>query len=100
MTETAVLVVVSIGMFACGLLGVMIRRNFLVAFMCVELMLNAVNLLLVTLAKVNESLTGHVGVALVMVIAACETAVGLAIVLAFFRANKSVDVHQAVQLRG
>lgn len=78
--------------FSIGVLGFLIRRNLLVMFMCIELMLNGVNLFLVTFAKKFSSLDGQVFVFLIMTVAAAEAAVGLAIVIAFFRNKKSANV--------
>jgi NADH-quinone oxidoreductase subunit K len=78
--------------FSIGVLGFLIRRNILVIFMCIELMLNAVNLSLVAFAKEFGSMQGQVFVFLVMTVAAAEAAVGLAIIIAFFRNKKSANV--------
>ncbi|MGB2697276.1 MAG: NADH-quinone oxidoreductase subunit NuoK [Candidatus Zixiibacteriota bacterium] len=78
--------------FSIGVLGFLIRRNILVLFMCIELMLNAVNLSLVAFAKEFGSMQGQVFVFLVMTVAAAEAAVGLAIIIAFFRNKKSANV--------
>ena len=78
--------------FSIGVLGFLIRRNILVLFMCIELMLNAVNLSLVAFAREFGSMQGQVFVFLVMTVAAAEAAVGLAIIIAFFRNKKSANV--------
>jgi NADH-quinone oxidoreductase subunit K len=78
--------------FSIGVLGFLIRRNILVIFMCIELMLNAVNLSLVAFAREFGSMQGQVFVFLVMTVAAAEAAVGLAIIIAFFRNKKSANV--------
>ncbi len=78
--------------FSIGVLGFLIRRNLLVMFMCIELMLNGVNLFLVTFAKKFSSLDGQIFVFLIMTVAAAEAAVGLAIIIAFFRNKKSANV--------
>lgn len=78
--------------FSIGVLGFLIRRNILVIFMCIELMLNAVNLSLVAFAKEFGSMQGQIFVFLVMTVAAAEAAVGLAIIIAFFRNKKSANV--------
>lgn len=83
--------VVSALLFAIGVIGVMLRRNAIVIFMCVELMLNAVNLSLVTLSR-PAGIEGQVFVIFVMTVAAAEAAVGLAIIISVFRHYKSVDV--------
>ncbi|HEX9165167.1 MAG TPA: NADH-quinone oxidoreductase subunit NuoK [Gemmatimonadales bacterium] len=86
-------------LFAIGVAGVVIRRNAIVLFMCVELMLNAVNLSFVALAQYH-GLSGQVMVFFVMTVAAAEAAVGLAIILAVFRQRQSVDLNQINLLRG
>lgn len=90
---------VSAILFAIGVVGVLTRRNALVLFMCVELMLNAVNLSFVALSR-RHGIDGHVFVVFVMTVAAAEAAVGLAIVLAAFRHFKTVDLAQIRLLRG
>jgi NADH-quinone oxidoreductase subunit K len=91
--------VVSAILFVIGVAGVLIRRNAIVIFMCVELMLNAVNLSFVALSTVH-GLSGQVFVFFVMTVAAAEAAVGLAIILAIFRHHKSVDLQNINLLRG
>ncbi|MEI2721496.1 MAG: NADH-quinone oxidoreductase subunit NuoK [Gemmatimonadales bacterium] len=86
-------------LFALGVVGVLIRRNAIVVFMCVELMLNAVNLALVALAQVHGT-SGQIMVFFVMTVAAAEAAVGLAIILAIFRHVQSVDLRQFNLLKG
>jgi NADH-quinone oxidoreductase subunit K len=79
-------------LFSIGILGFLIRRNVLVVFMSVELMLNAANLALVSFAKEMGSLSGQVIVFLVMTVAAAEAGVGLAIIILFYRNRKSANV--------
>ena len=86
-------------LFALGVVGVLMRRNAIVVFMCVELMLNAVNLALVALAQVHGT-SGQIRVFFVMTVAAAEAAVGLAIILAIFRHVQSVDLRQFNLLKG
>jgi len=90
--------VVSAILFTIGVVGVLTRRNALIIFMCVELMLNAVNLSFVAFAKMH-GVEGHVFVIMVMTIAAAEAAVGLAIVISMFRHFRSVDLSQLRLLR-
>ena len=78
--------------FSIGVLGFLVRRNILVIFMSIELMLNAVNLSLVAFARQFGSVDGQIFVFLIMTVAAAEAAVGLAIVIAFFRNKKSANV--------
>jgi NADH-quinone oxidoreductase subunit K len=86
-------------LFGIGALGVMTRRNTIVVFMCIELMLNAVNLTLVAFSKMHGELSGQVGVFFVMVVAAAEAAVGLAIIISVFRSILSVETPDSSELR-
>jgi NADH-quinone oxidoreductase subunit K len=86
-------------LFTIGLIGFMTRRNAIVAFMCVELMLNAANLSLVTFARVHGALDGQVAAFFVMVVAAAEVVVGLAIIVAIFRTRRSASVDDANLLK-
>lgn len=90
---------VSLLLFVIGAIGVCIRRNAIVVFMCIEMMLNAVNLSFVTFSKLNGNLDGQIAVFFVMVIAAAEAAVGLAIILAVFRSVASVETSDAAELK-
>jgi NADH-quinone oxidoreductase subunit K len=90
---------VSAILFAIGVAGVLIRRNAIVVFMCVELMLNAVNLTFVALSEVH-GMSGQIMVFFVMTVAAAEAAVGLAIILAIFRHTQSVDLKSINLLKG
>ncbi|MEN9818539.1 MAG: NADH-quinone oxidoreductase chain [Gemmatimonadota bacterium] len=90
--------VVSALLFAIGVVGVLTRRNAIILFMCVELMLNAVNLSFVALARLH-GVAGHVFVVMVMTIAAAEAAVGLALVIAVFRHFGTVDLSSLRSLR-
>ena len=86
-------------LFAVGTIGVLLRRNALVIFMSIELMLNAVNLTLVTFARMHGELNGQVLAFFVMVVAAAEVVVGLAIIVAIFRRKRSASVDDARALR-
>jgi NADH-quinone oxidoreductase subunit K len=86
-------------LFAIGTIGVLTRRNAIVIFMCVELMLNAVNLTFVALSKMY-GVTGQVFVVFVMTVAAAEAAVGLAIIIAIFRHGQSVNLKNINLLKG
>ena len=86
-------------LFAVGAVGVLVRRNAVVVFMCVELMLNAVNLTLVTFARINGSLDGQIMAFFVMVVAACEVVVGLAIIMSIFRTRRSSSVDDSNLLK-
>ena len=87
-------------LFAIGVVGVLIRRNAIVVFMCIELMLNAVNLSFITFAKTNGSLDGQVLAFFVMVVAAAEVVVGLGILVAIFRKRSSPSVDDVNLLKG
>jgi NADH-quinone oxidoreductase subunit K len=91
--------VVSVLLFTMGAAGVLIRRNAIVVFMCVELMLNASNLAFVTFARMNGNLDGQVMAFFVMVVAAAEVVVGLAIIVAIFRTRRSASVDDANLLK-
>ena len=86
-------------LFTIGAVGVLVRRNAIVVFMCVELMLNAVNLSLVTFARLNGQLDGQVMAFFVMVVAAAEVVVGLAIIMSIFRTRRSSSVDDANLLK-
>ena len=84
---------VSAVMFAIGVIGVLTRRNAIVVFMCVELMLNAVNLSLVAFSRMHNDGSGSMLVFFVMCVAAAEAVVGLAIIIALFRNKKDIDIN-------
>jgi NADH-quinone oxidoreductase subunit K len=86
-------------LFGIGALGLMTRRNALVAFMCVELMLNAANLVLVTMSNVHGGLDGQVAAFFVMVVAAAEVTVGLSIIVMVYRSRRSTSVDAANLLK-
>ena len=79
-------------LFAIGTIGVLTRRNAIVIFMCVELMLNAVNLTFIAFSKYLGNLDGQIFFLFVMTVAAAEAAVGLALMIAFFKNRESIDV--------
>jgi NADH-quinone oxidoreductase subunit K len=87
-------------LFGIGVTGVLIRRNAIVVFMCVELMLNAVNLSFITFARTNGSLDGQVLAFFVMAVAAAEVVVGLGILVAIFRKRSSTSVDDVNLLKG
>jgi len=87
-------------LFTIGALGVLIRRNHIVIFMSVELMLNSANLLFVTYARAYGELQGQIFVFFVMTVAAADVAVGLALIVAIFRAKHSIDIDQMNTLKG
>jgi NADH-quinone oxidoreductase subunit K len=92
-------VYLSVLLFAIGTAAVLVRRNAIIVFMGVELMLNATNLAFVTFARIQGKLDGQVIALFVMVVAAAEVVVGLAIVLTIFRARRSVSVDDADLLK-
>ncbi|MBI3944902.1 MAG: NADH-quinone oxidoreductase subunit NuoK [Armatimonadetes bacterium] len=92
MVPTIAYVIVSAVLFTIGVAGVLLRRNALIVFMSIELMLNAVNLSLAGFARQFGSATGQVFILFVLAVAAAEVAVGLAIILAVFRHRDTVDV--------
>ena len=87
-------------LFTMGALGVLIRRNALIIFMSIELMLNAANLAFVAFARHYDVLSGQFFVFFVMTVAAAEVAVGLALIVAIFRTKHSIDVDQMSSLKG
>ena len=94
------LLTLSAALFAAGLLGVIVRRNLLVMLMCMELMLNGVNLSLVSFAQQNGAISGAVLVFLVFVVAAAEIAIAIPIVLLLVRAKRSLDLEAYADLEG
>ena len=86
-------------LFTIGTVGVLVRRNAIVMFMSVELMLNAANLSLVTFSRATGTLDGTVAAFFVMVVAAAEVVVGLAIIMTIFRTRRSVSVDDASLLK-
>ena len=90
----------SVFMFVVGILGVTLRRNALITFMSLEMMFNAANLALVAFAYHYQTLSGQLFVFFVMTVAAAEVAVGLALMVAIFRAKHSIDVDQMNSLKG
>jgi NADH-quinone oxidoreductase subunit K len=87
-------------LFSIGAVGVLVRRNPLILFMCIELMLNAANLAFVAFSRHLQSIDGQVFVFLILAVAAAEVAVGLAIIVALFRTRQTVNVDEANTLKG
>jgi NADH-quinone oxidoreductase subunit K len=87
-------------LFIIGALGVLIRRNAIIIFMSIELMLNAANLLFVAFARSFEQLDGQIFVFFVIAVAAAEVAVGLALIVAIYRTKKSIDIDDLSSLKG
>ncbi|MBA3309324.1 MAG: NADH-quinone oxidoreductase subunit NuoK [Nocardioidaceae bacterium] len=91
--------VLSALLFSIGAFGVLVRRNAIVVFMCVELMFNACNLAFVTFARQHGNLDGQIAAFFVMVVAAAEVVVGLAIIMTIFRTRRSASVDDASLLK-
>jgi len=87
-------------LFSIGVLGVIIRRNAIVLFLCIELMLNAVNLTFIAFGRYLNSIDGQVFVLIVMTVAAAEVAVGLGIIVALFRGKETTSVDDINLLKG
>mgnify|MGYP002140327903 CR=1 FL=1 len=86
-------IILSFALFSIGVVGVLTRRNAIIIFMCIELMLNAVNLLLVSFSKIYADPNAQLFVFFIMVVAAAEVAVGLAIIVMMYRKVHSVDIN-------
>ena len=97
---TSYILVLSGVLFTLGVLGVLVRRNAIVMFMSIELMLNAANLAFIAFARASGSLDGQVFVFFVIAVAAAEVAVGLALIVAIFRSKHSIDIDQVSSLKG
>jgi NADH-quinone oxidoreductase subunit K len=91
--------VVSAALFSLGLLGVIMRRNLLVIYMSLELMLNAANLALVALSRFNDNLNGQVMVFFIITVAAAEVSVGLALIVALYRKRQTAHVEDLTALK-
>jgi NADH-quinone oxidoreductase subunit K len=98
MTPSAYIVLSTV-LFTIGATGVLVRRNAIVLFMCIELMLNAANLALVTFSRMHGSLDGQIMAFFVMVVAAAEVVVGLAIIMSIYRTRRSASVDDANLLK-
>ena len=95
MVTPAHFIALSVILFVIGAVGVLVRRNAIVVFMCIELMLNAANLAFVAFARMHGGLDGQVIAFFVMIVAAAEVVVGLAILTAIFRSRRSASVDDA-----
>ncbi len=100
MIPTSYYLALSAVLFAIGVTGVLTRRNAIIVFMSVELMLNSANLTFVAFARQFMDLSGQVFVFFVMVVAAAEVAVGLALIVAIFRSKQSISLDELNQLKG
>ena len=99
MVPVAYYLALAAALFAIGLVGVMIKRNALIVMMCLELMMNAANLTFLAFARQHGNIGGHAIAFFVIAVAACEAAVGLAIVIAVFRTRGNLELEQARTLR-
>src|SRR4028119_1093809 len=92
--------IVSAAVFSTGMAGVLTRRNPLVILLCIELMLNAANLALVAFARAHGNHDGQIFAIIIMVVAACEVAVGLGLIVALYRRKLPIDVDELRELQG
>ncbi len=93
-------IILSAILFTIGVVGVLVRRNALIIFMSIELMLNAANLAFVAFGSVIRSFSGQIFVFFVIAVAAAEVAVGLALIVEIFKSKRSIDVDQMSSLKG
>jgi NADH-quinone oxidoreductase subunit K len=100
MIPVAFPIALAVILFCMGIVGVILRKNAIVIFMSLELMFNAANLLFITFANQFQQVDGQIFVIFVMVTAAAEVAVGLAMIVAIFRGKHSVDIDQLTNLKG
>lgn len=100
MVQTEMYVVLAVVLFVLGVVGVLLRRNAILVFMSVELMLNAANLALVAFARQWGNVDGHMFVFFVITVAAAEVAIGLALIVAIFRSKQSIDIDELHQMEG
>ena len=100
MIPPAFYIILSLVLFFIGLFGILIRRNLLVLFMCIELMLNSVNLAFITFSRVFQNLDGQISAFFVITVAAAEATVGLAIILLVYRSRKVVEIDELNSMRG
>ena len=100
MVQTEMYVMLAVVLFTLGTMGVLIRRNAILVFMSVELMLNAANLALVAFARQWGNIDGQMFVFFVITVAAAEVAIGLALIVAIFRSKQSIDIDDLHQMEG
>lgn len=100
MIPPSMYLILSLVLFFIGVMGVFVRRNLLVLFMCIELMLNSVNLALITFSRVHQTLDGQLMVFFVITVAAAEATVGLAIILMVYRTRKALHIDDLNSMRG
>jgi NADH-quinone oxidoreductase subunit K len=99
MVPTSHFLLLAAALFCLGTLGVLVRRNALVVFMCIELMLNAANLTFVAFARERGDSVGHLSAFFIIAVAAAEAAVGLAIVIAVFRNRGTVNIEEIQSMK-
>lgn len=97
--STSHYLILAAALFCLGMVGVLIRRNALVVFMCIELMLNAANLTFLAFARARGDSLGHLSAFFIIAVAAAEAAVGLAIVIAVFRARGTVNIEEIQSMK-
>lgn len=100
MVQTEAYIILSMVLFTLGAMGVMLRRNAILVFMSVELMLNAANLALVAFSKQWGAVDGHIFSFFVITVAASEVAVGLALIVAIFRTKQSINIDELHAMEG
>ncbi len=100
LVPTSYYIILSAVLFAIGVAGVLIRRNAILIFMSIELMLNSANLAFVAFARAFMDLSGQVFVFFVITVAAAEVAVGLALIVAIFRTKQSIDIDELHEMEG
>jgi NADH-quinone oxidoreductase subunit K len=100
MVPVSYYIVLSAILFVIGVEGVLVRRNALIIFMSIELMLNAANLAFVAFGSVHQNFSGQIFVFFVIAVAAAEVAVGLALIVEIFKSKRSIDVDQISSLKG
>ena len=100
MAPISIYLILSAVLFTTGVIGVLVRKNPIVIFMCIEMMLNAANLTFVAFARQHGQLDGQVFVFFLMAVAAAEVVVGLAIIVSLFRTKATVDVDEVSSLKG
>lgn len=100
MLPTTYYIALSAILFTIGSIGVLIRRNAILVFMSIELMLNAANLAFIAFARAHQTISGQIFVFFVMTVAAAEVAVGLALIVTIFRTKHNIDVDQLSNLKG
>ena len=100
MIPPSLYLILSLILFFIGVMGIFLRRNLLVLFMCIELMLNSVNLAFITFSRILQTLDGQLFVFFVITVAAAEATVGLAIILMVYRTRKAIHIDELNSMRG